>query len=139
MSFSGGSYTKAQKREASKKAAAKRRVAVALAKYLKQANPGTKLAGAKVEKLKGGVLKITPIKANPKSLAELEAEGRRHLGFAAPKKSRRASGAGARQSGPYYVWTGNVRQGPIETMKEAKAIAAWARKQGHRGASVSRS
>lgn len=56
--------TKAQKREAAKKTAVKRRVAVALAKYLKQQNPGAKLAGAKVEKLKGGVLKITPIKAN---------------------------------------------------------------------------
>lgn len=56
--------TKAQKREKSRKASVQRRVAVALAKYLKQQNPGQKLAGAKVEKLKGGVLKITPIKAN---------------------------------------------------------------------------
>ena len=56
--------TKAQKREKAKKASAKRRVATALAGFLKKVNPGTKLAGAKVEKLKGGVLKITPIKAN---------------------------------------------------------------------------
>src|ERR1035437_8683859 len=56
--------TKAQKREKTRKVSAKRRVAVALGKYLKQLNPGSKLAGAKVEKLAGGVLKITPIKAN---------------------------------------------------------------------------
>lgn len=56
--------TKAQKREKARKAGVQRRVATALAKYLKQVNPAAKLAGAKVEKLKGGVLKITPIKAN---------------------------------------------------------------------------
>ena len=56
--------TKAQKREKTRKASAKRRVAVALASYLKKVNPAVKLAGARVEKLKGGVLKITPIKAN---------------------------------------------------------------------------
>ena len=56
--------TKAQKREKARKAGVQRRVAAALAKYLKQVNPAVKLAGAKVQKLKGGVLKITPIKAN---------------------------------------------------------------------------
>jgi len=56
--------TKAQKREKTRKASAKRRVAVALASYLKKVNPAVKLAGARVEKMKGGVLKITPIKAN---------------------------------------------------------------------------
>jgi hypothetical protein len=56
--------TKAQRATKARKASVARRVASALAKYLKQQNPGTKLAGAKVEKLKGGVLKITPIKAN---------------------------------------------------------------------------
>ena len=56
--------TKAQRAVARQKASVKRRVAVALAKYLKQQNPAVKLAGAKVEKLKGGVLKITPIKMN---------------------------------------------------------------------------
>jgi len=55
--------TKAQKREKSRKASVQRRVAVALAKFLKQANPAMKTAGAKVQKLKGGVIKITPIKA----------------------------------------------------------------------------
>jgi len=53
-----------KKKEATRKASAKRRVAVALASYLKKVNPAVKLAGARVEKLKGGVLKIPPIKAN---------------------------------------------------------------------------
>jgi hypothetical protein len=56
--------TKAQRRERTRKASVQRRVAVALAKFLKQANPAMKTAGAKVQKLKGGVLKITPIRAN---------------------------------------------------------------------------
>lgn len=60
--------TKAERAVASQKAAVKRRVAVALAKYLKQQNPGVKLAGAKVQKLKGGVIKITPVKANSSGL-----------------------------------------------------------------------
>ena|SRR5258707_1165030 len=46
-----------------RKASVERRVAAALAKYLRQQNPGMKTAGAKVQKLKGGVLKITPIRA----------------------------------------------------------------------------
>ena len=56
--------TKTAKRARAKTLSAKRRVAVALAKFLKQANPAMKTAGAKVQKLKGGVIKITPIKAN---------------------------------------------------------------------------
>jgi hypothetical protein len=47
-----------------KKAATERRVASALATYLKRLNPGRKLAGAKVQKLAGGVIKITPVKLN---------------------------------------------------------------------------
>jgi hypothetical protein len=58
--------TKAQKRAKAQKASVERRVAVALAKFLKQANPAMKTAGAKVQRLKGGVIKITPIKANPR-------------------------------------------------------------------------
>ena len=54
--------TKAQKREASKKASAKRRVAVALAKFLKQANPAGKYAGATMRRNKGGSITIVPIK-----------------------------------------------------------------------------
>ena len=56
--------TKAERTVARQKASAKRRVADALASYLKKVNPAVKLAGAQVEHLKGGVLKITPIKAN---------------------------------------------------------------------------
>lgn len=64
MSRSRQNPTKAQKRETVKKASAQRRVAVALAKFLKQANPAMKTSGASIQRLKGGVLKITPIKAN---------------------------------------------------------------------------
>jgi len=56
--------TKAEKKAAAQKAAVERRVAAALAKFLKQANPAMKTAGAKLQRLKGGVIKITPIKAN---------------------------------------------------------------------------
>lgn len=56
--------TKAAKREKTRKASVERRVAAALAKFLKQANPAMKTAGAAIQRLKGGVLKITPIKAN---------------------------------------------------------------------------
>ena len=54
--------TKAQRKERAKKLSAKRRVAVALAKYLRQANPGMKADAVRVQKLKGGVIKITPVK-----------------------------------------------------------------------------
>jgi hypothetical protein len=54
--------TKAQKREKTRKASAKRRVAVALAKFLKQANPAGKYAGAKMQRNKGGSITIIPIK-----------------------------------------------------------------------------
>jgi len=56
--------TKAERAVKAQKAAVQRRVAVALAKFLKQANPAMKTAGAEVQRLKGGVIKITPIKAN---------------------------------------------------------------------------
>ena len=58
------SVTKVQKREKVRKASVQRRVASALAKFLHQANPAMKTAGASIQRLKGGVLKITPIKAN---------------------------------------------------------------------------
>jgi hypothetical protein len=47
-----------------RKASVERRVASALAGFLKRLNPGMKTSGASIQKLKGGVLKITPIKAN---------------------------------------------------------------------------
>lgn len=56
--------TKAERAVARQKASAKRRVADALANYLRKQNPAVETVGAKVEKLKGGVLKITPIKLN---------------------------------------------------------------------------
>lgn len=56
--------TKKQKREKARKASVQRRVAVALAKFLKQANPAMKTAGASVTRLKGGGFTIRPIKAN---------------------------------------------------------------------------
>jgi hypothetical protein len=55
--------TKVQAREKARKASVERRVAAALAKYLKVQNPAMKTLGAAVQKLKNGVLKITPIKA----------------------------------------------------------------------------
>ena len=56
--------TKAERAVKAQKERAKRRVAVALAKYLKQVNPSA--THAKVQKLKGGVIKITPMKAPKK-------------------------------------------------------------------------
>lgn len=56
--------TKAQKRANASKRSKLKRVAKALKTYLAQQNPGMKLAGAAIQKLKGGVIKITPIKAN---------------------------------------------------------------------------
>lgn len=56
--------TKLERKVKAAKASAKRRVAVALAKYLKQVNPSA--THAKVQKLKGGVIKITPLKNGAK-------------------------------------------------------------------------
>ena len=53
--------TKAQRQVRAQKAAADRRVAKALAKYLQQSNPGRKVIGAEVTKLKGGGRSIRPI------------------------------------------------------------------------------
>ena len=53
--------TKAQKLAKARKASVERRVAAALAKFLKQANPAMKRSGnSLLVKLKGGVLKMTP-------------------------------------------------------------------------------
>jgi hypothetical protein len=56
--------TKAQKLAKARKASVERRVSTSLKKFLKQANPAMKTAGASIQRLKGGVIKITPIKAN---------------------------------------------------------------------------
>jgi len=55
--------TKAQKREKARKASVQRRVATALANFLKKANPAMKTTGARITKLKGGGFNIRPIKA----------------------------------------------------------------------------
>ena len=57
--------TKAQKREKARKASVQRRVATALANFLKKANPAMKTTGARITRLKGGGFNIRPIKANP--------------------------------------------------------------------------
>jgi hypothetical protein len=53
--------TKLERKVRAAKKAADRRVATALAKYLRQANPGKKIVAARVQKLKGGAVKITPV------------------------------------------------------------------------------
>ena len=53
--------TKLQKKVKAAKKAADRRVAVSLAKYLRQSNPGRKIVGAKVVKGKNGRRSITPL------------------------------------------------------------------------------
>jgi hypothetical protein len=56
--------TKTQRMQRAKKTTAKTRIAKALRAFLQKQNPGMKLAGAAIQRLKGGVLKITPIKVN---------------------------------------------------------------------------
>jgi len=58
--------TKSQRVSRRRKASVERRVATALKKFVQAQNPGKKLAGAIVQRMAGGVVKITPIKANPK-------------------------------------------------------------------------
>jgi hypothetical protein len=60
--------TKAQKRQNASKRAKEKRVALALKKFLHAQNPAVKTAGASIVRLKGGTIKITPIKANPRGL-----------------------------------------------------------------------
>jgi hypothetical protein len=50
-----------QKRLNAAKRSKKKRIAKALQKYLQQMNPGRRVVGARVQRLKGGTLKITPI------------------------------------------------------------------------------
>jgi len=58
----------------STKRAKAKRIAKALSAYLKQRNPGTKYAGAKVVKNPGGSITIIPIKANPGGLKRILSE-----------------------------------------------------------------
>lgn len=99
--------TKAERAVRSQKASAKRRVALALAKFLKQANPGRKVpANVRVKRLKGGGFSITPIKTNP-------------------------------SNGPYYVRNGDMRHGPFSSKREAQQYLSYMRKSGTRGGRVS--
>lgn len=117
--------TKTARRLNASKRSKQKRMTEALRKYLQQQNPGTKLAGAKVQKLKGGVLKITPIKANAGA-------GDRPWLHSRYKPYKSSSPAKSKGKGPYYV--GNY--GPISTLKEAKAIVAMLRRQGDKSARI---
>lgn len=55
--------TKAQKKANASKRAKERRVAAALKKFLHAQNPAVRYDGAAIVKLKGGAVRITPIKA----------------------------------------------------------------------------
>lgn len=106
--------TKAERAVKAQKKSAKRRVAVALAKYLKQENPGKKIVGAKVQKLKGGVIKITPIKANaaPQNGYVVYQSGRGYMSL------REANKAAKEESKQY----GFAR---VERTDNGKDVAKW--------------
>jgi hypothetical protein len=54
--------TKTQRKAKTAKTSKTRRIAKALQNYLRQVNPGKKLAGARVRKNKGGSITIVPVK-----------------------------------------------------------------------------
>ena len=54
--------TKTARREKTRKVSAKRRVAVALQKFLKAKNPGKKYAGCQMRRNPGGSITIIPVK-----------------------------------------------------------------------------
>jgi len=56
--------TKAQKRVKARNTARKRGIVQAVKQLLQKTNPAARITGASMVKLKGGTLKITPIKAN---------------------------------------------------------------------------
>lgn len=72
--------TKKQKRTRAAAGARKRSLAKAVRSLLKKANPSAKITGAKVVKLKGGALRITPIKDNPRSSFDSESAAERFAG-----------------------------------------------------------
>lgn len=92
--------TKLQRMVNASKRSKRKRVAESLKKFLHQTNPGAKLAGAKVEKLSGGVIKITPIKVNPR--AGIYAKYVVYPG-GVPFKSKAAAVKAARDGGASYV------------------------------------
>jgi hypothetical protein len=60
----GRKMTKSQKRAKASRAAKQRGIVQAVKGLLKKTNPSAKITGARVVKLRDGVLKITPIRAN---------------------------------------------------------------------------
>ena len=54
-----------QKRARASRAAKQRGITKMVKGLLKKTNPSAKITGARVVKLKGGVLKITPVRDNP--------------------------------------------------------------------------
>ena len=66
----GRKLTKLEKKVRAAKKAADRRVAVALAKYLRQENPGRTVVGAKRTRGKGGRITLVPIFAKPNRRAK---------------------------------------------------------------------
>jgi hypothetical protein len=95
--------TKAQRRAKARNAAKKRGIVEAVHALVKKLNPTAKITGAEVVRLKHGVLKITPVKANA---------GKRDYGIY-PKyavfpggvtfKNRKTAIKEARESGAAYV------------------------------------
>ncbi len=55
-----------QKRARASRAAKTRAIVKAVKGLLKKTNPSAKITGAKVVKLRDGVLKITPVRSNPR-------------------------------------------------------------------------
>ncbi len=60
----GSTMTKKQRSARASRAAKQRGIVKAVKGLLKKTNPSAKITGARVVKLRDGVLKITPIKAN---------------------------------------------------------------------------
>jgi hypothetical protein len=66
--------TKTAQRARASKQAKNRGIVKAVRSLLKKTNPSARISGAKMVRLKGGVLKITPIKANAGGLKRVLSE-----------------------------------------------------------------
>ncbi len=92
----GGQMTKKQRSARASRAAKQRGIIKAVRGLLKKTNPSAKIVGARVVKLKDGVLKITPVKANGGGLGRVLSEyGHQRRGgtgrIAAVKRAIRAT------------------------------------------------
>ena len=103
--------SKLQRALMTQKKRTERRVADALAKYLKVQNPGQKITSAKVQRLKGGVIKITPIRSNPSGQYMVQA----FHGGGAVFSTRAAADAYAKRLREANRQAGNV--GPVKVVK----------------------